>query len=100
MKNKTYNYFGTEHGPKFGAYILMDNWRPSDCLMEGDSFSPFRLNSNHAGQSFALSIEITGRTYRRFESCNWVRIKITFPGDGEPDSYTKGWLLLDDRSRI
>ncbi len=100
MDKKTYNHFGTEHTAKPGAYIMMDNWRPMDSLIGGDSFSALRLPSNRPGASYAVDIKITGRTYQSFEQCMWVRIQITFLGDGGPDTYARGWLLLDDRSKV
>lgn len=99
-KKTVYNHFGTQHGPKVGAYIMFDDWRPVGCILPGNSFSSFRIGGNHAGEAFAIEIEISGRTYRKFESCMWVRINVTFPADGGPNSYSKGWLLLDDRSKL
>ena len=66
-------------------------------LVTGDSFSTFRLPTNSGGpiKSLAVEIEVTGRTYRYSAAGNrQIRVKITFPGDCEPDTVTHGWMNI------
>jgi hypothetical protein len=84
---------GVDVSPVVGRFIKPDGWRFGSRLIAGDSFSPFRLplNSNGPIRDLATRIEVTGRTIQR----NGVRVKITFPGDGEPDTVTHGFMTIE-----
>jgi len=80
------------------SYVEPDGWSPhGERLIKGDSFSTFRIptNSGWPVASLAIEVEVTGRTPIRRKSAYYVRVKITFPGDGEPDTVCGGWMLLE-----
>jgi len=94
---KTIKQFGQDLDvtPKEGSYIRPDEWQHGVCLLRGDSFSTFRVPTSCVViTSIAVEIEITGRVVRRIDSLNMVRIKIIFPGDGEPDTTTGGFMEI------
>lgn len=101
-ESRVFDFYGNLHAPKVGAYILLDGWRPFDCLTKGDDFSTFRIPLNSQGpiKDIAIEVEVTGKVARRFEGCYWARCAVTYPHDGGPDSYSGGFLLLDDRSKV
>ena len=65
--------------------------------MEGDSFSTFRIPTNSGGpiKSLAVEVEVTGRMPQKRLGSYYVRVKISFSGDGEPDVVCPGWMLLE-----
>lgn len=83
---------------KVGSCVWPENWSCAERLIKGDSFSEFRIPLNNGGpiRSLAIRVEVTGRTAQRRFSSYYVRVKITFPGDCEPDTVTYGWLLLEN----
>jgi len=96
-------YWGAECDvtPKAGRLILVDGWGSpvsrilQDC--EIPEFAPFRLPSlNHPDVAYAVRVEVTGRTIqtRPWNDYGWVKIRIVFVGDGEPDTCTSGWMKV------
>lgn len=91
------NAVASEIEVKVGSVIHIDNWKVSEVLLPGDDFSPFRVATQSGGpiKSLAVRIEITGRS---IQYLGWmgkrIRIRVVFPGDGEPDTHASGWLLL------
>ncbi len=100
--SKIHSAFNKDYAPTVGAYVMTDNWRPFGCLLQGDNFSSFRIEITPGGpiKDIAIEVEITGRLAQYFEGGWWIRCKITYPGDGEPDSVCRGWLFLDYRSEV
>ncbi len=94
---KTKTIWGREVSPKVGTFIKPDGWKFGERLIAGDSFSTFRLPTGLAVvTSIACEIEITGRELRRAAGMSgMVRVKITFPGDGEPDTVCGGFMSAD-----
>ena len=89
--------YGWDTTPQIGWYIKPDSWTYGMRLEAGDSFSTFRLPLNSGGpiKSLAVEIEVTGRTFQRVNCMSrMVRVKITFPGDCEPDTITKGYMEI------
>jgi len=89
--------YGTDVNPQVGRYIKPDGWRFGELLAAGDDFSTFRLPTGHTVgiTSLAVEIEVTGRTLQRREGeSGWVRVKIIYVGDGEPDQYSGGWMKV------
>ena len=87
--------------PEQGRGVLVDGWNtncPSyleDC--EIPEFAPLRLPSfKYDDVKYAVRIEITGRKGQRrpYDDRQWVRVKITFVGDGEPDTVSRGWMTV------
>lgn len=91
-------HFGKGVSVKLDSWILPDNWKWGQRLIKGDSFSEFRIPIPNpiVIKDLAVIVEITGRTARRIAFGEYrVRVKITFPGDGEPDTITYGWMKLE-----
>jgi hypothetical protein len=93
--------YGQEVESKVGSLILVDGWGSniSQALQpcEFPDFAQFRLPSGRYDKvAYAVNIEVTGRTTqsRPWNGRGWVRIKITFVGDGEPDSVVPGWMKI------
>lgn len=94
----TTEIYGREVKPAVGSYVIPDGWSPwGERLIPGDSFSTFRIPTRSGGpiKSLAIEVEVTGRTPQRKQGDCYVRVKITFPGDGEPDTVCGGWMKLD-----
>lgn len=88
--------------PQSQALILVDGWGTNCCAILQDceirDFARFRIPSMRYGHlAYAANIRITGRTAQRRpwqDSTLFVRIEITFVGDGEPDTVTGGWMSV------
>ncbi len=80
-----------------GTYVKPENWPIGENLEPGlDGFCDFYLPTGHRKplpEVIAVNVKVTGRTPQRFAGDLWLRVKITFVGDGEPDTYTGGWVL-------
>ena len=78
-----------------GTYVEPEGWGIGNLLKKGlDGFCQYYLPVNSGGpiKELAVNIEITGRTRQRRCGSYYVRVKITFVGDGEPDTITHGWV--------
>lgn len=79
---------------KVGSYIKPDGWAYGELLKPGlDLFCPFYLPTNSGGpiKELAVKVEITGRIPRRIMGGYYLRVRITFIGDCEPDTVVGGW---------
>lgn len=83
-----------------GDFLMPDGWRGLGGLLEeGDSQttsyigSAFRVKGTQG--SYPVNVEITGRKvwFRKF-SKPAVRVRIEWVEDGEPSTFTSGWLIL------
>lgn len=88
--------------PRIGDTLYLDGWttylNPSDWNQ-----AEWRVPSaRYPGiPGLAINLRITGRTVQRKFGNLVVRIEIIWVGDGEPDTYSKGWLAIDwDRATI
>lgn len=88
--------------PKVGDVIRLDG-KISERLLQGDEYvdsgyagCQFRYPLSNGGpiKSVAINIEITGRTWQRYNGAFWVRAKIEFVGDCEPSTFGKGWIKI------
>ena len=86
--------YGWDVTPKVGSFIKPDGWAFGQRLIAGDSFSTFRIPVNSLGpiKDLAVEIEVTGRTLQKKHGMRMVRVKVTFPGDGESDTVTSGYM--------
>lgn len=84
--------------PKAGDYVKPDGWTIGGNLEPGDEpgsrgegwSCQFRLPGRH--YSLAVNIALTG--FLKWEHCqDFHRVKIEFVGDGEPSTFSRGWLL-------
>lgn len=81
-----------------GRFVVPDRWIIGGKLREaGDGFSTYRLPTHNGGpiESLACEVRITGRKIHYTDIGRRIRCRITFPGDGEPDVTTGGWMFLD-----
>jgi len=86
-------------GPSVGSCIKPDGWAISTLLTECTDWeaAPFRLRATRTKINFAVRVEVSGKKIRwdaPFGGAPGVRIKITFVGDGEPDTVTYGWMKV------
>lgn len=91
--------YGREIHVKIGSYVRPDGWTYGAHLVDSEwNMAQFYLptNSNGPVKSLAVNVTITGRTLRRKDDNDCIRVKIEFVGDGEPSTFTKGWLKVDD----
>lgn len=87
---------------KVGATIDIEGrqWSEELVACEVPEFAPYRFPSqtlrNVTGcVGLACRVEITGRTFQfRAGKVLWVRCKVVFVGDGEPDTEVAGWLKV------
>lgn len=88
--------YGQNVEPQLGSAVKPDNWPWYQRLIPGDSFSPFRIPVNSMGpiKDLAVRVEVTGRTIQRVQGYTVVRVRITFPGDCEPDTVCGGWMQV------
>jgi hypothetical protein len=56
---------------------------------------PNPIHEWRESRAIACNIEITGRTFQRRKGDYWVKIRITWVGDGEPDQYSDGWAMVN-----
>lgn len=87
--------YGQEIIPQINSVIKPDNWQFAQRLQPSDwEMASFRLptSRNFGITSLATNVVVTGRTWQRREGDYWVRVKIEFVGDGEPSTFSKGWM--------
>lgn len=91
--------YGQTVEPKIGSCIKPDGWRLASRLTpETWEAADFRLPLNSDGpiKSLAVKIKVTGRTWQRREGDYYIRVAIEFVGDGEPSTFTRGWMKRED----
>jgi hypothetical protein len=83
--------------PRIGDFVSPDNWNLGGKLITGGTFSTFRIPTNlPVITDIAAEVEVSGRKFHTTGMGNYkVRVKITFPGDNEPDVVTRGWMFRD-----
>ncbi len=84
---------------QIGTYVTPEGWRGlGERLEEGlAGFCDFYLPTGYQKPlqtHIAVNVKITGRRPIWRQGAFWLRVKITFVGDGEPDTYTGGWVLF------
>lgn len=85
-----------------GQALQPDGWRPKCSAIEACDWegAPWRVDTGRTwldGTPIkpAIRVEVTGRKVRWIDGRRRVRVRITWVGDGEPDSYSGGWLWID-----
>jgi len=95
------NEINPKYTPQVGDYVTPDGWKFGEHLTASDNYSDssfpgcqFRLPAS--GYSLAVNVTITGRNHF---VCSYgtgpmyrSRAKIEFVGDGEPSTFTHGWV--------
>ncbi len=79
-----------------GDFLKLDGWACGAELIDSwDTFTDLRLPTFSMGpiKSLAVKVKVTGRkSHWTYFGNSWVRVKVTFPGDGEPDTVAGGRL--------
>ena len=79
-------------GVQFGAHLLpCDDWDKAEFRW------PNPIPEWQQSHAIAVNVEVTGRTIRYYSGEAWVRVKLTWVGDGEPDTTTGGFMLLTEK---
>lgn len=81
--------------------IRVESWGNVCASILQDSEIPelgsFRLPSmNYTDIAYLCDVEITGRKTRRlpYSDCEWVRIRITWIHEDEPNTHSFGWMVV------
>ncbi len=90
--------YGVEIEAQVGSVIQPDAWKFGEKLLPCEwEKAQFRVKTWNTEKLYpaglAVNIEVTGRTWQRRNSAYWCRIQIEFVGDGEPSTFSPGWLL-------
>jgi hypothetical protein len=89
------NNLPPEPKPKPDSRIEPDEWGFGSRLKEappGD-LAPFRLPSTrYADIEYPVYVFVTGKSVRRRRSGYYLRVRIEFVGDGEPSTFSGGWM--------
>jgi len=83
--------------PKVGSYVEPDGWAPVGSRLEAEDYwdrAEFRLPTLSGGpvKSVACNVYRTGYKAHFSHGQYRVRVRIEFPGDGDPDTHCGGWL--------
>ncbi len=81
--------------PHEDRWVKPDGWNVGGCLESSDwDAAQFRLptGSNGPIKSLAVNITVTGKKVRYYYGMEAVRVRIEFVGDGEPSTFTNGWM--------
>lgn len=87
--------YGRELEVAVGSHVKPDGWQIGGSLQASDwSEADFYLPTNSGGpiKALAVNVTITGYTLKRMMDSQYVRVKIEFVGDGEPSTFSGGWL--------
>jgi len=85
--------------------IKPDEWTTFSCLEEGDDYTDssfagceYRLPSKCAmDYKIAVNIKVTGhKSHKIYDAWYKTRVQIEFVGDGEPSTFTGGWLYSEN----
>ena len=90
--------YGREIAVKLDSYIVPEGWRFGGRLQASNwEAAQFYLPTNSGGpvESLAVNVQITGKTLQRRNGSSMVKVKIEFVGDGEPSTFTGGWMLVN-----
>ncbi len=90
------------HTPKVGDYLVPDRWGwIGNKLTESDGFKDssfpgcqFRISATaNPEYSLAINLTVTGKPhYGDIYEQRKIRVKIEWVGDGEPSTFSGGWL--------
>ena len=87
--------------PELHDFLIPDEWSLGSSLKADSGFwdsefpgCQFRVESNtDSSYKFAVNIKVTGKTHWVDEFRMKARCKIEFVGDGEPSTFSGGWLV-------
>lgn len=84
--------------PKIGDTLYPDGWAPSLTYLNPSDWDKAEWRVPSAAYpwvNLAIRLRVTGRTVQRKHGNLVVRVEITWVGDGEPDTHSKGYLAID-----
>ena len=88
--------------PRAGLQVIPDQWGYAEAMIDCDwNAADFRIWSGKKYHpALAANVEVTGRTIRWTSGLvrPFVRVRIIFVGDGEPNVVTGGNMYLDGKS--
>ena len=90
--------YGREIEPQVDAYVVPELWNFGGRLKPSDwDKASFYLPTNSGGpiKELAVNVTVTGHTLQRRQGDLYVRVKVEFVGDGEPSTFTGGWMKVD-----
>jgi hypothetical protein len=87
--------FLAESRPTVGKLLEPDGWKVGKELLADDTdMGAFRIRSQY-GFTLPVNITVSGWTLQRRGDTRWVRVRIEFVQDGEPNTQHKGWLRVN-----
>ena len=91
--------YGNLYRVEVGTLIHPDEWTGPAKLQSAywDEAEFYLPSYRYDNVVMAVNIKVTGRTFQRrpFSDRNWVRVQITFIGDGEESTFSPGWMSPD-----
>jgi|GEM_PF-6347661 len=80
-------------GWRFPGQLVESNWEPATFRVttEAPAIGPYTATPSGFVE-LAIRLEITGKELRWRKGEWWVRVRVIFPGDCEPDQTCLGWL--------
>lgn len=88
--------------PRVGSLVELDGRRVGELLLpcEYPELAPFRfpswsLKATGGAAGPAVRVDVTGRTAVLRGGERWVRVRVTFVGDGDPDTHAGGWMRAE-----
>jgi len=91
-----------------GDVLQPDGWKPwSERITKSDGYKDssfpgcqWRVKSRGGDYDLAINLTVTGRKSKYFSGGRGyaIRVKIEWVGDGEPSSYSCGWLFAKNLS--
>lgn len=91
------DFYGNDVSVYAGRHVCPDRWQLGNKIrVDETGFATWRIDTFNGGPiaSLACEVVVTGRTLQRRMGSYYVRVRITFVGDGEPDTVTSGWMLI------
>ncbi len=91
------DFWGNDVSVKEDRYIKPDGWAYGSRIRKDEiEFATWRIPTNSGGpiESLAIEVEVTGRTLQRRQGSYYVRVKVIFKGDCEPDTTSPGWMMI------
>ena len=97
-----------KHTPQAGDYLAPDSWPTGEKLLAPDqwdtdkAFCQFRIHCEALAMvgagPLALNVKVTGKPHYIYEG--WgakyrSRVKVEFPHDDDPSTFTGGWIYHD-----
>ncbi len=82
--------------PVVGSGLQLESGRWVQLLPSDWDKAQFRVADPifGAARGLAVNVAVTGRTVQMKAGCLMKRVAITFVGDGEPDTVTRGWMRV------